>query len=264
VPKLERPGAVINYEVWTDEAGPAPVGAVTLVNGHTRPLNDFRMLGRSLASRGLRVVALDNRGAGLTEHTAPFTLADMAGDVLAVLDAEGVRTTHLLGISMGGFITQTVAHRWPTRVARLIQISTAAHAGFIRKDEAPWSADVDATAAKLAAYFTTDFATRNAMLVKSMAKQIAKAVADGDYTPRAEAQRAAIAGYDGRPFLGDITAEALVIHGDQDAIIPLSAGEALAHGLARARLEILTGSGHLLLAERPRDLYDLVGEFFGA
>jgi 3-oxoadipate enol-lactonase len=260
---LQRPGAVINYEVWTDEAAGRAGGDVMLVNGHTRPLNDFRMLGRSLAARGLRVMALDNRGAGLTEHDRPFTLADMAGDVLAVLDAEGASRVRLLGISMGGFITQTVARQAPERVERLAQVSTAAHAGFIRKDEAPWSADVDATAAKLAAYFTADFAARNAMLVKSMAKQIAKAVAEGDYTARAEAQRAAIAGYDGRSTLGRIAAPALVIHGDQDAIIPLAAGEELAAGLAAARLTVLRQAGHLLLAERPRELYDLVGEFFG-
>ena len=66
------------------------------------------------------VVALDNRGAGQSD--APdrsFTLADMADDVVALMDELGVRTAHICGASMGGMIAQELALRHPERVLTL-------------------------------------------------------------------------------------------------------------------------------------------------
>jgi pimeloyl-ACP methyl ester carboxylesterase len=257
---IERPSAKLNYETW----GPTPP-RVTLINGHTRPLNDFRLLGRHLAEQGVGVLALDNRGAGATEVNGPFTLADLAGDVVALWDHLEMPVTDLLGISMGGFIAQTLALGRPDRVRRLILVSTAGSANGLRRDDTPWSQDPAAVERKLAPYFTAAFAERNAVLVKSMAKQIAKAVAEGDYVKRSDMQRDALAGFDVRGRLAaGIKAKTLIIHGTEDRIIPVAAAEELQALIPGARLEALAGAGHLLLAERPKELYALVHAFLSS
>jgi pimeloyl-ACP methyl ester carboxylesterase len=260
MPTLQRPGATVNYEVWGEGAA-APW--ILLVNGHTRPLNDFRMMAKYLAEQGLRVAALDNRGAGKTETTRDFTLAEMAGDVTALLDELGAARAHLLGISMGGFIAQTVALAAPARVDHLVLVSTAASQRMIRLDERPWTRDLKEVEAKMLPYFTAEFARRNEVLVKSMVKQIAKNVEEGDFAERSQQQRRAAAGFDSRARLRQVAAPALVIHGAEDQIIPIEAGEELANGIRGARLEVLEDAGHLLLAERPKELYALVAGFVG-
>ncbi|HEV8065236.1 MAG TPA: alpha/beta hydrolase, partial [Acidimicrobiales bacterium] len=93
-----------------------------------------------LASRGFFVVAYDNRDSGLSTHLVEegtpdllaflqggeaniaYLLADMAEDAIAVLDAVGLDSVHLLGISMGGMIVQEIAIRHPARVRTLCSV----------------------------------------------------------------------------------------------------------------------------------------------
>lgn len=261
---LARPGAAINFEVWGD-AGPW----ATLVNGHTRPLNDFRMLGKHLVEKGRRVLALDNRGAGLTTVERGFTLPEMADDVAALWRELGVSSGGLLGISMGGFIAETVAMAYPEKVEKLVLVSTAMNQRKIRVDDRPWSTEFADNEAKLAPYFTKAFAERNAVLVKSMVKQITKNVVDGRFSENSELQKAASKGFDAKARIeaGGIRAPTLVVHGEEDEIIPFSAAEetlaALRRGGVGAELERFADAGHLLLAERPRELYATVARWFG-
>ena len=71
--------------------------------------------------RGFRVLRLDNRGAGLSD--APdeaFSIEQMADDVAAVMDAAGMPSAHVYGMSMGGLIAQDLAIRYPERVLSLV------------------------------------------------------------------------------------------------------------------------------------------------
>jgi 3-oxoadipate enol-lactonase/4-carboxymuconolactone decarboxylase len=188
----------------------------------------------------------------------------MVADVAALWDALGIERTALLGISMGGFIAQRLVLAHPERVRCLVLVSTGAAQQALTKDDAPWQADLGAVQKKLSTYFTPQFAARNATLVTSMAKQIAKAVEAGGFAERAEAQRRALAGFDNSAHLGGIRAPTLVIHGTEDAIIAVSAADALAAGVPNAKKALLPGAGHLLLAEKPRELYDLVSNFLAS
>ena len=259
VPQLSRPGAELNYEVWGDDGQ-----WVTLINGHTRSLSDFRLFGRYLVERGWRVLALDNRGSGQTKTSAPFSMADMISDVAALWEVEAVSRSRLLGVSMGGFIAQALTVEKAARVAGLVLVSTAMNQKHIRRDDQPWTNDPDAVEVKLLPYVTDDFAQRNALLIRSMAKQIAKSVADGDFARLSEMQREAMANLDLSANARRISAPTLVIHGEEDNIIQASAAEELAAAIKGARLVLLPGAGHLLLAERPRELYKLVTDFFAA
>lgn len=253
-------GAVINYETWGD----GNKGWVTLINGHTRPLNDFRMLGKKLAAAGFKVLAFDNRGAGNTTISRVFTLDDLCGDVRSLWTALGVVKTHLLGISMGGFICQQLLRDSGDKITSLVLVSTAAKQAGIASDERPWTTDIHEVTLKLSSFFTPQFAQRNEVLVRSMAKQIAAQVVAGHFVVNSQRQREALEGFDLTANLPDIQVPTLIIHGEEDVIVPLAEGETLAAGISGAEIVRIKEAGHLLLAEAPAQLYAAVLNFFNA
>ena len=75
--------------------------------------------------RRFRVVLVDNRGTGQSDPAdGPFRVADMAGDIVAVLDDAGIRTAHVLGVSLDGMVAQDLAAGYPDRVGGLVLVST--------------------------------------------------------------------------------------------------------------------------------------------
>jgi pimeloyl-ACP methyl ester carboxylesterase len=147
------------------------------------------------------------------------------------------------------------------KIKKLILVSTSARHDGIVRDDRPWSTDVEKVTTKLSAYFTARFAEKNAALVKSMAKQIAAQVEKGAFVSNSRLQRHALEGFDLRSELQKFDIPTLVIHGEEDAIIPALEGEALAKAIKNSRFVELPGTGHLLLAEAPAKLYELVFEF---
>src|SRR3954447_1965072 len=77
-------------------------------------------------AHSFQVVTFDNRGSGRSERPAgPLTLAGMASDAVAVLDAAGIARAHVYGISMGGMIAQELVLRYPERVDALVLGATS-------------------------------------------------------------------------------------------------------------------------------------------
>jgi 3-oxoadipate enol-lactonase len=75
--------------------------------------------------RHFRLVLVDNRGSGRSDlPPGSFGVADMAGDILSVLDGAGIRRAHVMGVSLGGMIAQELAVDHPERIGDLILVST--------------------------------------------------------------------------------------------------------------------------------------------
>jgi pimeloyl-ACP methyl ester carboxylesterase len=75
--------------------------------------------------RHLRLVLVDNRGSGRSSLPhGSFSVADMAGDILAVLDGAGISRAHVMGVSLGGMVAQELAIDHPDRVGDLVLVST--------------------------------------------------------------------------------------------------------------------------------------------
>lgn len=108
-----------------------------------------------LAARGLRPIRFDNRDVGLSSHfsdapvpdfkaalsgdtsSAFYNLSDMAADTVGLLDALGLKSAHLVGASMGGYIAQTVAIEYPDRVRSLTSMmSTTGNFSFVARQVA--------------------------------------------------------------------------------------------------------------------------------
>ena len=254
---LTRPGAVINYDFIGDRSAPV----VTLVNGHTRSSSDFRMMARILSGEGFAVVLLDNRAAGKSEADRPFTIKDMCGDVVAIWDELGIDSSSLLGISMGGFISQGIAIMYPERVRNLILVSTAPEDRYINPTGGGWISEGSELDKKMRSYFAPGFVERNPVLFNTMVSQIRQSIDSGQFSRRSDMQRDALRGSEWTSQLGKIKARTLIIHGESDLVIDLEAGKLLSERIPGATLEIITGAGHLLLAEAPKELYRLAQDF---
>lgn len=255
---LKRDGATIYYEWINPDGGKV----ITLVNGHTRSSSDFRMMARIMGEAGFRVLILDNRGAGKSEVSKPFTIDDMCADVVALWDELGVERSSLLGISMGGFISQGIAIRYPARVEKLALVSTAPEERYINPTGGGWISEGTKLEEKMRSYFAPGFVERNPVLFKTMVNQIRLAINSTNFTERSEMQRAALKGAGWSDKLQTIKAQTIVIHGAKDLVIDLEGAELLRDSIPHARLELLPEAGHLLLAEAPKELYRIALDFF--
>lgn len=220
----------------------------------------------ALLSEKYRVVRFDNRGTGASDKPSEaWTLEDMAKDAVAVLDAVGVERAHVLGISMGGMISQLVALGHPERVNRLVLLSTNfGGPGIVRP-----SAELIALMYSPPRGTSTEEIVRQAMqmitapgFADAHPELIDELVGYARVQPTAKAvfatQLQAILSNDRSERVRDIRAPTLVIHGDLDPLIPHENGVRLADRIPGARLETLRGVGHVPSFEAPDVLAKLV------
>ncbi len=117
MPTLERDGVTLQYEI---QGTGQPVVYICGFSDHSKSV--FSTGVRQNLSKHYRVLTMDNRGAGQTilNGNTSASIADMADDVSAMMDAEGIERAPILGISMGGYIALTLALRHPEKVTSLV------------------------------------------------------------------------------------------------------------------------------------------------
>jgi 3-oxoadipate enol-lactonase len=210
-------------------------------------------------------VVFDNRGIGNSAETeAPFTIADLAADALAVMDAAGLDTTHVLGISMGGMVAQELALAHPDRIRSLTLGCTypgGPGSSLIAPEdagpllEAMGSGNLDVMLnAMYAVNLSPGFRADESHFADFVA--MAKALPARQQT--VQLQLGAIGGHDTQSRLPGIASPTLVIHGTEDKMIPVANGELIASLIPGARLEILDGVGHMFWWEQPERSAELL------
>jgi 3-oxoadipate enol-lactonase len=208
--------------------------------------------------RRFRLIMVDNRGTGRSDRPGgSFGVADMADDVVAVLDAADVRRTHVLGASLGGMVAQEMAIRHPDRVDGLVLACTTPGWPFAYPMPAA-SVRLMATTVRMTADAARRRHTENALsvrmvrehpeLVDRLVELQASRPTDRDTL---SAQAAAGARFAGRLRQARIRARTLVLHGGADAVVDPRNGRLLADRIPGARLVIFPGLGHLLFWEDP-------------
>jgi 3-oxoadipate enol-lactonase len=182
-------------------------------------------------------------------------VAAMSSDAVSVLDAAGVEAAHVYGISLGGMIAQEVALRHPERVRALVLgATTAGGAALVPADEAT-NAFV-----RLRAQMTAEHAVWASVPINYAARtrseggdRIAQDIARRLLYPvEAEyyaAQLAAAHGHDAA--VEGIRAPTLVVHGEEDSLIPAVNGERLAAAIPGAELALWPDAAHLYFTDRP-------------
>jgi pimeloyl-ACP methyl ester carboxylesterase len=239
-------GVDLWYEVWG--AGPP----LLLIEGMAvgswiweRQLPDFE--------DHLTTIVYDLRGSGRSAKPAgPYSIAQMADDLVALLDALEFRRVDVLGVSMGGFIAEELVLRWPERVRRLVLVSTSAGG----------ATHVPMTAETLARFMDDTGEPRE--LVR---KKLALAYSDGflrgsevdhlidlrlrDPQPLHAFQAQAVAGasFDRAAEVARIQAPTLVLAGEADLVVPVENARRLAAAIPGARLRTWPGLGHQFFVE---------------
>jgi pimeloyl-ACP methyl ester carboxylesterase len=229
-----------------------------------------------LLGAGYLVIRYDNRDIGLSSHLnalgrpnvvwqmikarmgfaprAPYALQDMALDALGILDALGVDQAHLLGVSMGGMISQRIAATAPQRVRSLTSVMSSSGAPGLpgpRGDVArilmtrPRSSQPDDVVAQTLKVFALIGSPAYAQDMPAFEQHLRDSVRR-DYHPNGVLrQMLAIMGDKGRhKLLEKIQCPTLVIHGAADPLVPIACGRDTAQRIADARFEAIEGMGH--------------------
>jgi pimeloyl-ACP methyl ester carboxylesterase len=224
---------------------------------------------RGLVSR-FRLVLVDNRGSGASDPaTDRFTVADMARDVVAVLDATGIARTHVLGASLGGMVAQEVAIGYPDRVGALVLACTTPGWPYGYPMPAPSLALMSATrrlppdVAMVRhvenALSPATVRDRPGLVRRLVAHQEAHRGDPGSWY----AQFSAGARYAGNLRQKRITAPTLVLHGTADRVVDPQNARLLASRIPDARLVLLPDLGHLFFWEDPAAFVEEVTGFVG-
>ncbi|PWS26111.1 alpha/beta hydrolase [Pedobacter yonginense] len=266
-------GITIAYESF----GKKNKETIILIQGTGAPMTDWPVeLCQKLVHNGYRVIRFDNRDSGKSTHLdslgqpdwakigpfvttcnpaqLPYTIRDMCTDVIGLMDALKINKAHIAGVSMGGAIAQLIAVDYPKRVYTLTSI--AATSG---NPSLPWGNE-----STLKALGTPPPSNNNIDSITNYLVFINKSLGstDNDQTLRKEAlqhihrswypegtarQAAAILitdRCDRRAELAKIKLPVMVIHGDDDPLVPLIAGEDVAKSIANSELRIIKGMGH--------------------
>lgn len=223
----------------------------------------------ALASR-FRVLAFDNRGAGeSTVPSGPFTMADMAADTVALMDALGMDSAHIFGVSMGGMIAQVLCIDYQDRIRKAVLACTS-HGGIdaVSPDEEvlaalAQAADPDLTPEQAArrivpCLFSGRFLREAPARVEAF---IRLSVEHALSAQGAAGQLAALGSFASEPRLRGIRSPILLMAGSDDRMIPPKNAELLSEKIPGAELKILPDVGHNVYYEAPEEVNNILVDF---
>jgi pimeloyl-ACP methyl ester carboxylesterase len=233
--------------------------AVLLIAGHGMTTEAWWTTIPAL-EHSFRVIAFDHRDTGgSTRVLWPYSVARMAHDAVAVLDAAGEERAHVYGISLGSLVAQEVALRYSSRVNALVLGSSSAggfaaykpsassfaqtfllRAGTMGPEEAEWAAVPYTYAEKTRRMHPERIATDIAHRLSSITEPLA-------YLHQA----GAVATHDAYERLNQMAAPTLVVHGEQDVFVPPANALVLAERIPGARLRLWPDAGHMYTIDQP-------------
>lgn len=246
-----QPGKTVfvgNSEYLVREAGPEDGSPLLLIHGLAgSSLAEWYQMAPRLAETH-RVILVDHRGHGLSAlNRGRYEVADAADDVAGVLDQVGIRQLAVVGYSLGGTIAQSLAHRYPGRVTKLILIGTFAHHPEPMRTLRVVGALSIRAFERLTGVGTSD--VRSLYLLATGAVEAEHGRWLWEETHRRDVDAGAQATlamlrFDSRPWVGGIDVESMVIIPTKDQLVPASWQYELASKLKSANVVELPDAHH--------------------
>jgi 3-oxoadipate enol-lactonase len=262
VPQVNVDATQLHYERRGD--GPP----LLLVQGMGANLLHWGEAFLAALERDFELVLYDHRGIGRSGPLeGDLTIARLAGDALALLDALQIADAHVLGVSMGGMVAQELALAQPERIRTLTLGCTSC--GGTQSKPTPGQIVQRLTAAVLSRDFDRLLRTGFEIVVSpgyaSDPAHHAAFVEAARWFPASLPvlmdQKIAVEAHDTYARLRSIRAPTLVLHGTADELLAPINGELVASLIPGARLELLDGVGHLFFWEQPQRSAQLVADF---
>lgn len=271
-----------------EESGSGEAGTVILIRGQGTQMTHWpASFYETFAAKGYRTVRFDNRDTGLSQkfdHVGdreleiireqiaagknfdpPYTLEDMVLDVIHLMDALAIEKAHIVGISMGGFITQVLAAQYPSRVLSMTSIMSASSNVDPQIVDMLWSqrlsreAFIDEWVDYIRMFGSPKYAEGDAH-----SREVAATAYDRCYAPDgANRQILAILAaqdMDLPSLVKTISIPALVVHGENDGLIPPDRGKETAELIPKATFKLVQGMGHDTPPKLGKPLADIVLE----
>ena len=262
MPQVAIADGEIHYEITGDGHPLILVSGLSGVGRYWQPqIAEF--------SARFKVVSYDQRGTGASDHQQrEFSIDQMARELLALMDALKIERAHIVGLSTGGAIGQTLAIEYPERVARLVLCSTWTHCDpwFRRLFEARrrmyelCGPELHTMFHPLFLYPPDYVNAHDAEITDEQQRAPAKSAPVEASIGRIDA----LLGFDRRAGHARIKAPTLIIAGANDYITPTYYADALARAIPQSRLVVFDGGGHSLSKTRAADFNRAVLDFLDA
>lgn len=263
-----KDGLKLRYEI---RGSGEPVALIMGFSGSGRGWGEAFL---KLMEARFKIFVIDNRGTGESDKPdSEFTLGDMAADIAAVLDHAKTPRAHIFGISMGGMIAQEFALAYPERTRGLVLGCTNCGASHsVPADPAAIANLIPAPGMDPIEQARRAFsvACGKAFLNSAAGQEIlSQAIAEmGNYpiTPMHTFMRQgqAIGSFDSFARLGQIKSPTLIIHGDDDSIVPYPNAEVLQGAIAGSKKHTLKAAGHMFFWEVPDEAARAACDFLSA
>lgn len=257
---LDRSGV----KVWYDTVGTGGP-ALLLIQGLGYSLDASWRVLPGLSERRT-VVVLDNRGSGRSDvPETSFTIADLAADAAAALDASGLGPAHVAGFSMGGLVAQELTLSRPDLV-RTLTLGCTSPGG---KEAVPLTSEVAEQFTDWGNLPPREAALRAARVCYAETTSAHRINADINVRMRYPtdrkgylAQLRAVGHYGGAAArLSRLKIPVLIAHGTDDLIVPVANAKVLKRYLPQAETSIFRGAGHILMTDSESRLTDTMLDF---
>lgn len=246
---------------WESHGAGEPI---VMIMGLSFPLDMWHRVLPAIQDK-YRAIVLDNRGVGRSDvPRGPYKISRMAKDVVAVMDAAGIGRAHILGASMGGMIAQELALRFPERVISLILGCTSC--GVLRAKRPDlkkfpgfrgWgkmTAEQRARAVIPLLYSPTTTRAR-------IEEDIAVRLKNYPSTKGVLNQAVGMLLWKSYRRLPRLRMPVLIMHGDQDRVLPVENAYRIASRISQSKLVIVPGVGHVMTTDRPEFCVDTMLSF---